>query len=740
MDKVKTVCPYCGTGCGMYLHVKDGKVAEVTADPDHPVSQGELCVKGYFGFHHVADKRRLSTPLAMRNGVFEPLGWDAALNDIAGRLRTIVTESGPDSCAVFVSARATNEDNYAAQKFARAVLGTNNVDHCARLCHASTVAGLAMTLGSGAMTNSIAELGEITDVIFIIGSNTAECHPLIARHVVKAQQRGAKLIVADPRMTEMASKADLWIRTPLGHNIPLTNGMLHVIIKEKLYKPDFVKQHAVGFDDVVRAVEDFSPEAVERMSGIPAKQIVEAARLYAGAGNAAILYAMGVTQFSHGTANVASLSNLAVVTGQIGRPGAGVCPLRGQNNVQGACDLGGLPHVYPGYRPVTDPAVRTHFEQAWGASLSNRVGLKVTEVPHAIEQGKIRALVLFGENPLLSDPDSGELRHALDKLDLLVVADLFMTETARFADYVLPAAGWAEKDGTFTNTERRIQRVRPAVKPPGEARPDWWTFARLGTRMGYTGMGWQTAGEVWDEVRRVVPATFGGISYARIDKQDGLCWPCPDEAHPGTPILHRDGTFMRAGGQALLKAVLFDPKTLPEEKAKQFEAPLAGRIAEHPDAEYPFLLTTGRRVYHYHTGTMTRKSPLLDQIAPEELIELNPEDATALKVANRDFIKITTRRGHIVARAWVTERVPPKTVFGTFHFWEASSNELTSGDTLDPVCGIPEFKISAARVEKSSPAEAAKWLETIRDAYRVSLERATTARRLRPEPRVEESV
>jgi formate dehydrogenase alpha subunit len=721
---VKTVCPYCGTGCSMLLSVERNVITDIDGDPSHPVSEGALCLKGLYGFKHVADPERLSTPLMKHNGGFVPVSWDAALDSIVEKLKAIKAESGPDVFAVFSSARATNEDNYIAQKFARAVMGTNNVDHCARLCHAPTTIGLTLTLGNGAMTNSIPELGDISDLIFIIGSNTADCHPLIAKHVLEAKERGAKLIVADPRMTDMANKAHLWLRVPIGHDIPLINAMLHVIIKEGLHKSEFIRDHAVGFEDVVRAVEDYSPESVSRMTGVPAADIVLAARSFATAKAAAILYAMGVTQFSCGTGNVVSLANLAVITGQIGRPGAGVCPLRGQSNVQGACDLGALPNVYPGGKPVTNDADRAWFEQAWGVPLPPKAGLKVTEVPDAILAGKVRSLLIDGENPMMSDPNTMHFGHALEKLDLLVVADLFLTETARRADIVLPAAGWGEKDGTFTNTERRVQRLRPAVMPPGEAKPDWWIFKTLSDRLGYTGMAYRGPQDIWDEVRRVVPADYAGMSYVRLDQMPGLFWPCPDEDHPGTPILHMGGKFATPSGKAELKPVLFHPIAVPEEQRKAFDAPIIGHIAERPDAEYPFTLTTGRRVYHYHTGTMTRRAPLLEQIGPEELIELNPEDAKALTVHEGDYIKVSTRRGTVVAKAWITERVPPRVVFSTFHYWEAASNEETSAENLDPYCGIPEYKMSAAKVAKSSSAEAQASLAAKRAFYRPDVERA----------------
>ena len=713
MEKIKTICPYCGTGCGMILSVENGRIKEAQGDPKHPVNNGELCLKGMYGYEHVSDRRRLTSPMIKRDGEFVRVSWDEVLDHLADRLSAIKAAHGPDSFALFASARANNEDNYAAQKFTRAVMGTNNIDHCARICHSSTVSGLAMTVGTGLMTNSIPEIGSDSDVILIIGSNTAECHPLIARQVILAKARGAKLIVIDPRWTDMANKADLFIRLPVGYNIPIINAMIHVIIKEDLHKPEFIAQHTTGFDEMARAVEDYSPEVVEVMTSVPSDQIIEAARMFANAKAATILYAMGITQFTHGTANVIDLSNLALITGQIGRPGAGICPLRGQNNVQGACDLGALPNVYPGYLQVSDEANAIHFEKAWQTKLSRKVGIRVTEVPHAIEEGKLHTLFVFGENPMMSDPESGELRHAFSHLDLMVVMDMFMTESARLADVVLPVAGWSEKDGTFINTERRIQRVRTAVNAPDGTRLDWWVFGELARRMGYDGMCYQGPEDIWNELRRVVPAAFGGISYARMDREPGVFWPCPDESHPGTPILYQGGRFETPTGKAALFPVLFDPDTLPTEKGKSFEQPILGSISERVDSEYPYLLTTGRIVTHYHTGTMTRKSAVLDQVSPEELIELNPVDAKELRVRDGEYIRVETRRGHIVARAKVTERIQQRMIFGTFHYWEACCNELTNGGALDPISGIPEFKISAAKVTKSSPDEAAEWLRTI---------------------------
>jgi len=706
----------------MILSVEGGRIKEIKGNPDHPVNQGELCLKGYYGYEHISDGRRLTSPLIKRDGKFVQVGWDEVLDHLAECLTAIKALHGPDSFALFASARANNEDNYAAQKFTRAVMGTNNIDHCARICHSSTVSGLGMTLGSGVMTNSIPEIGDVSDVIFIIGSNTSECHPLIARQVLLAKKRGAKLIVIDPRVTDMANKADIFIRLPIGYNIPIINALIHVIINENLHKQDFIAEHTLGFDQLARSVAEYSPEKVQLMTGVPAEQIIAAARMYANAKAASVLYAMGITQFTHGTANVVALSNLAVITGQIGRPGAGICPLRGQNNVQGACDLGALPNVYPNYMSVTDEANAAFFEKAWQVKLSRKVGIQVTQVPAAIDEGKLRTLFIFGENPLMSDPESGHLRHAFEHLDLMVVMDMFMTESARRADVVLPIFGWSEKDGTFTNTERRVQRVRKAVPAPENTRQDWWVFSELAKRMGYSGMSYNGPEDIWNEVRSVAPTAYAGISYSRLDHEQGLIWPCPDDNHPGTPFLYRDGQFETPTHKAQLVPVLFAPEALPEKEGKTFDKPLLGCIAEHVDAEYPYLLTTGRRVTHYHTGTMTRKSSILNQVAPEELIELHPSDAKELGVKDGEFIRVETRRGHIVARAWVTERIQPRMIFGTFHYWEACCNELTSGGALDPISGIPEFKNSAAKVTKSSPLEAAAWLETISKICKVDLQ------------------
>ncbi len=660
-----TVCPYCATGCGMRVSAHGGRISEVSPDPAHPVSEGKLCLKGLYGFRHVADPGRLTMPLMKRADGFTPVSWATALDAIAEKLNAIKRERGADAFALTTSGHLTNEDNYLAQKFARLVMGTNSIHEGGLVAP-----GLKAAFGSGATTNSIPELSDVSDLIFIIGSNTAECHPLIAKHVLAAKARGAMLIVADPRMTDMANKADLWLRVRPGSDVALLNAMQHVIIKNGLHKLGFIRDHATGFDDVAVAVEAYSPENASRLTGIPAADIIAAGQAFAKARAAATLCASGIAH--DGT--LASVANLAVMTGQIGRPGAGIFTLRGSANSQGASDVATICSVNGG---LTIPI----------------------NLPEAILAGQVRALFIAGANPVISHKDTQHFQKSLRKLEFLVVADLFLTETARHADVVLPAAGWAEKDGTVTNTERRVQRVRAAVAPPGEARADWSIFQSLAHHMGCKAMAYAGPQEIWEEVRRAAPQNYAGISYARLDQTHGLCWPCPAEDHPGTPILHLGGHFATPSGKAALAPVAFVAD------------------AQAPDDAYPSTLLTGQRVYHFGTGTMTRRAPLLAQIGPEALIELNPGDSRALGVREGDFIKVSTPRGEVVAKAWITDRVPPGTVFATCHFWEANVNEATGAS-----------KIMPARVAKSSIAEACSALLQKHAEYRPDLERTTAVR------------
>lgn len=525
------------------------------------------------------------------------------------------------------------------------------------------------------MTNSIRDI-EDADCILLIGSNTTENHPLVARRIIRAKERGAKLIVADPREIQLTALADLWLRLRPGTDVALLNGLMHVIIAEGLEHASFIKERTEGFEELCQAVEPYTPAKTAELTGVSEEMIREAARLYAKGPASSIVYCMGITQHTTGVDNVLSCANLAMLTGNIGRPGTGVNPLRGQNNVQGACDMGALPNVLPGYQPVTDEAKRTAVQNKWGADIPGSVGLTVVEMINAAGEGKLKALYVMGENPLLSDPDINHVREALAKLELLVVQDIFPSETAGLAHVVLPGASWAEKDGTFTNTERRVQLIRKAVEPPGEARPDWEIICGLAAKMGLNGFSFSSAEEIFEEIRTVTPQ-YAGMTYRRL-VPEGLQWPCPTEEHPGTPILHSK-TFTRGKGK-------FHPVT--------FKPP-----AEEPDARYPFVLTTGRVGCHYHTGTMTRRSETLAQEMPTGFVEVNPQDAARLNIRDGEMARVGTRRGQITLRVRVTERVAPGILFVPFHFLEAAANILTN-PALDPVAKIPEFKVCAAAIER----------------------------------------
>jgi len=528
------------------------------------------------------------------------------------------------------------------------------------------------------MTNTIGCI-EKADVILITGSNTTENHPVISSFVKRAVTfNGAKLIVVDPRRIKIANFANLWLRPNLGTDVAWLNGMMHVIIEEELYAGEYVEKRTVGFDELRRTVEKYTPDYVEAITGIPGERLIEAARLYAGAGAASILYCMGITQHTTGTDNVKSLANLAMLCGNLGIPGGGVNPLRGQNNVQGACDLGGLPDVYTGYQKVIDPAARKKMEEAWGVeNLPDQPGLKVTEMLPKAHEGELKALYIVGENPMVSDPDLNHAEASLKNLDLLVVQDIFLTETARIADVVLPSTCFAEKDGTFSNTERRVQRIRKALDPPGDARGDWQIICDLAGRMGYS-MSYADAAEIMAEIAGLTPS-YAGITYERIEKV-GLHWPCPTPEHPGTPILHVD---MFASGKGVFYGI-------------DWIAP-----AENTDDEYPLYLTTGRVLYQYHTGTMTMKSEGLIDRAPECFVEISPQDAEAYGLQDGDMASIASRRGSIEARINVSEKAVNGTVFIPFHYAKAAANRLTNA-ALDPIAKIPEFKVCAVRLAKAA--------------------------------------
>ena len=673
--KVPTTCTYCGVGCQLELQVKDNTV--VGAQPLYgPANKGLLCVKGKFGYNFINHKDRLTKPLIRKDGVLVESTWEEAISLVADKIKTIKAESGPDALAGLSSARCSNEDNYVFQKMMRAAIGTNNVDHCARLCHASTVAGLAITLGSGAMTNSIAEAAD-QDVVFVTGSNTTETHPVIGSLIRQAKRKGAKIIVAEPRRIPLCREADVFLQIKPGTNVALFNGMMNVIISEGLQDQKYIDERTEGYEELKAVVKDYTPEVVAEICQIDAEELKKAARLYAKADKAGIYYAMGVTQHSTGTEGVMGTSNLALLCGKIGKYGCGVNPLRGQNNVQGSCDMGCLPGDLPGYQKIFNDAVREKFEKAWGVPLSGKPGLTVTEIMNAVEAGTIRGLYIMGENPMMSDPDINHVKHALENCELLVVQDIFLTETAALADVVLPGCTFAEKDGTFTNTERRVQRIRKAIEPIGESHADFEILSDVMAALGY-GNSFRTASQVFDEIAAVTPS-YGGMSYERLEK-GGLQWPCPTADHPGTPILHV-GKFSR-GERALFKPAPYRPS------------------AETPDAQFPMIFTTGRILYHYHTSTMTGRVEGLKNISGHSYVEVNPMDAAKLGILSGDKVKVSSRRGGVLSEARVTDIVPEGVLFMPFHFADGPANMLTN-TAIDPTAKIPELKVCAARIEKA---------------------------------------
>ncbi|MBK7453155.1 MAG: formate dehydrogenase subunit alpha [Anaerolineales bacterium] len=712
---VTTTCPYCGVGCNLQLHVKDEHIFKVTSPFDSPVNHGNLCVKGRFGYDYVYHPKRVTTPLVRRyllegnqelgNRHDAPnLGyqsrmpdhliptswdwvetdWDTALNITADKLTEIYKRDGSDAMAVYACAKATNEDNYLLQKMYRAIFRTNNVDHCTRLCHAGSVVALQQATGSSAMSNTASQVIQ-NDVFIVTGSNTSENHPIIALQMKEAvRQHGAKMIVIDPRRIELVDFAEMWLPLKPGTNVPLFTAMAYVIVEENLVNHDFIDDRTEGYTEFLATLEEFTPEYAEGITGVPAEDIRKAARLYANANKAAIYWGMGISQLSHGTASALALINLAFLTGHIGREGTGLNPLRGQNNVQGASDMGCMPFHYPGYMRVDNDENAAKWEKTWNiesGGLSRKLGLTTTEIlsnAHA-GAGGIRALYIMGENPMMSEPNLNETRKHMEQLEFLVSQDIFMNESAAFADVFLPATPFAEKDGTFSNTDRRVQRVRAAHAPRGQARVDWQIICdlaqRIESKLGVVSAYWKYSNS--EEILREmgsVNSDYAGITYDRIDKL-GLIYPVPSMDHPGTPTLFTE-SFPRGRGK-------FHPlEYIP--------------VMEEADDEYPFILTTGRVLEHWHGGSMTRNS-VLNEAYPEARVEMHPADAEIHGIRNDDPVTVRSRRGEVVLRTTVTEKTSVGVVFIPFHFAEAAANILTN-DALDPQAKIPEFKACAVQV------------------------------------------
>ena len=695
---VPSLCPYCGVGCQTSFHVKDERVMRVLGR-DGPSNHGRLCVKGRFGFDYIHHPQRLKTPLIRREGVlkdahnlvdpanpleaFREASWEEALDLAATGLKRVKEQFGGSAMAGFGSAKGSNEEAYLFQKLVRIGFGTNNVDHCTRLCHASSVAALMEGLNSGAVSNQVADV-QHAEVIFLIGANPTVNHPVAATFMKNAIERGTKLILADPRRTELARLATHYLQFRPDTDVALLNAMLHTIVYENLIDRKFIAERTHGFDELKQRVEKYSPEAMAPICGIDAQTIREVSRLYATSKGSMIFWGMGISQHVHGTDNARCLIALSLITGQIGRRGTGLHPLRGQNNVQGASDMGLIPMVYPDYQSVENEKVREFFENLWGAKLDPKRGLTVVEIMNAAKARQIRAMYIMGENPAMSDPDLEHAREAMAGLDWLVVQDLFLTETASLADVVLPASGFPEKTGTFTNTDRRVQLGRKALQLPDGVRDDLSLIQEIARRIGLD-WNYADAGAVWSEIRKAVPSC-AGITWDRLERESSVTYPCVHEGDPGDEVIFID-RFPTADGRARLVPADFT------------------RAAEVPDSEYPFVLITGRLLEHWHTGAMTRRANVLDAIEPVATVSIHPDDMQRVGVQDDSMVTVESRRGTVSALARSDAGMPRGAVFIPFAFVEAAANLLTN-PALDPVGKIPEFKYCAVKVRPGDEAAA----------------------------------
>jgi formate dehydrogenase major subunit len=715
LRQVDTVCPYCGVGCALTFNVDDEREAIAYADGrPQPGSHSRLCVKGRYGWDYSFSEQRLTVPLIRKESSYPkgPLSadvrgderrrrkpgavvdygevmphfreatWEEALDLAAGRLKEIHAESGPGSIAGFGSAKCSNEEAYLFQKLIRAGFGTNNIDHCTRLCHASSVAALFEGVGSGAVSTTYGDIVN-ADVAMISGSNTTANHPVASSFFKQAKRRGTKLIVVDPRRERIADHADVFCQIKPGTDVAFYNGVMHEIIRLGLVDREFIASRTSNYGELAKTVKEYTPERCEQITGVDADTIRLVARLWGEANAGIIFWGMGVSQHTTGTDNARCLIALCAITGNVGRPGTGLHPLRGQNNVQGASDAGLIPMMYPDYQPVDAPGVRERFEAAWGRELDPEKGLTVTEIVAGALHGSVRGMYMMGENPFLSDPNVNKVRKALSSLDFLVVQDIFLTETAEFADVILPATTFMEKDGTYTNTDRRVQLGRKVLEPRGQARPDWQIIQDMSNRIGLP-MDYASPSEIFDELVSVTP-NYAGLSHENLGLS-GKLYPNPDPLNSDGTVVLFDERFGTADGLAHLVPAEWMP------------------AAELPSEEYPFILNTGRLLEHWHTGAMTRRSFALDAIQPEAHVYMNPGDAKEMGVGDGDFVRVSSRRGTIELRARLSHRDTPGTCFIPFHFREAAANLLTI-DEIDPVGKIPEFKFCAVRIERvGSPA------------------------------------
>ncbi|MFF7795650.1 formate dehydrogenase subunit alpha [Streptomyces sp. NPDC007991] len=676
--RTRTTCGYCGVGCTLDVIAHDGEVTAVLPARDGAVNRGHACVKGRFSHGFRTSPERLTRPLLRRDGVLEPVGWDEALAHVARGLRAAVDAGGPDSVAAISSARATNEENYLVQKFMRVVVGTNNVDNCSRLCHSPSAAGLTASFGLSGGTDSFDDV-ERADCLLVVGANPVEAHPVVGARLLRQVLHGARLVVADPRAVGLALHADVHLRPRPGTNVALFHGLARVLLAEGLTDEAFLRDRATGLPELTELLVDYPPDRVADITGVPAADLVAAARLYGRAERPAIVYGLGVTEHLHGTDGVRSLANLAILRGAVGTDrGHGVNPLRGQNNVQGASDMGALPDLLPGYGKVTDPAVRARAEDVWGVPVPGRPGLRIPDMFAAARAGDLRALWVIGEDVRATDPDANQVAKALDACPLVVCNELFLSETARHADVVLPVASWLEKDGTFVNFDRRFQRVRPAVPPPEQARTDFDTLRAVAEAMGVD-LACATPADALAECGRLAPV-FAGLSYDRLDREGSVPWPCTAPDRPGEAQLYRE-RFCTPDGRAHLAAAPYLPP------------------GERPDDDYPLILVTGRRWAHYNSGSMTRRGSNL-ALDPVDFLDLHPDDAGRYGVHDGERVTVESRHGHARLIARIGDQTAPGQVFCSFHFPASGVNRLTS-DVADTVTSCPEYKVTAVRVAAS---------------------------------------
>jgi formate dehydrogenase alpha subunit len=681
--KVNTTCPYCGVGCQIEVWVKDNEILRVNGVENVSPNYGRLCVKGRFGYQYANHKKRLTQPLVRKNGKLEPVSWDEAIQYTANQFLKIKEKYGSASLAGYSSAKCSNEENYLFQKFIRIAFGNNNVDYCTRLCHASTVAAMIRSLGDGAGSNSIEDF-ETTDCLIVIGNNIIETHPVTATFVKRGKQRGQQIIVIDPKWTPLVKYADIFLQPRLATDVALLNGMVNVIIKNNLIDKKFIEERIEGgfesFNYLKEVVSKYTEELVEEITGVPRDLFTKAAIMYAKAPTAMIATGMGMSQQTVGTNNVFALLNMCLITGKIGREKCGINPPRGQNNVQGATDVGASPIMYPGYIPLTNEKNRYEVSKVWGVpfeTLDPNPGLTTLEIMDAAYYGKIKALYIMGENPVVTDPDQLHTINALQKLEFLVVQDIFETETSAYAHVVLPASSLFEKDGTVVNSDRRVLRLRKTIEPIGESKPDWLIIINIANKMGVNIGNYHNVEEIWEEIRKVAPI-FKGISYNRIENQ-GIQWPCYDENHEGTSTLYKE-KFNTLSGKA---------KIYPVEYQSQ---------SEQPNEEYPLVMNTGRNLYQYHSSTMTRKSDVLNSYLNESYVLVNPVDAKKYNIQDRSKVKVISPRGNLVTTAIVSDEVLSGEVFMPWHFHESPVNALTRNEK-DPISKIAPFKYSIVRIE-----------------------------------------